>query len=303
MATTAGALIRDCEGLERAIYEGPPGEPICLAPGTLTIAAPLLVTRDLRLIGEQTEICGDSCRLLEVDGTDARIRVELQGIHFRGGLSEGPGGAIFAQGADLTATECRFVGNQTFRDRTGQGGAIALTDGSLELLKCTFEKNEALTGSAISLRGVASRATLLRCRFTGNRADDGATIQIDEADAVTIVRGDFRGNLGAAEIAIIPPLLGVATLSLRECELRPAERLLLAVRRHSLTLELRGNTISSCVADQLRDLGLSREQKLRGLDAFAESDITVGDLPLATYLRGLAIADDLIVDNSRLVGE
>jgi predicted outer membrane repeat protein len=97
------------------------------------------------------------------------------------------GGAIYAQGARLTLSDCRFLGNWTDRE----GGAICSIDSDLSLTRCTFETNGAQEGGAI--HQTAGTLTLVECTFERNLANNGGAVAC-AVEAASMTRCTFRRN-------------------------------------------------------------------------------------------------------------
>ncbi|MEN6429032.1 MAG: right-handed parallel beta-helix repeat-containing protein, partial [Phycisphaerales bacterium] len=77
------------------------------------------------------------------------------------------GGAIYASAAQLTLSDCRFIGNWA----GAEGGAACCVGSELSLLRCTFETNSAWEGGAI--HQTDGTLTLVECAFEGNAATQG----------------------------------------------------------------------------------------------------------------------------------
>ena len=97
------------------------------------------------------------------------------------------GGAVYAQGARLTLSDCCFLGNWA----AGEGGAIYSIDSDLILTRCTFETNGAQEGGAI--HQTAGTLTLVECIFEANGANSGGAVAF-AVEAASMTRCVFRRN-------------------------------------------------------------------------------------------------------------
>ena len=97
------------------------------------------------------------------------------------------GGAIYCKGTvTLTAANCTFAGNEV---DTGLGGAILAQGANVTLTDCTFAGNKAPYGGAIAATGTAN-LTVTGSTFSGNAADNGG-------DDIYIFDGKTPGKSGS----------------------------------------------------------------------------------------------------------
>lgn len=97
------------------------------------------------------------------------------------------GGAIYCKGTvTLTAANCTFAGNEV---DTGLGGAILAQGANVTLTDCTFTGNKAPYGGAIAATGTAN-LTVTGSIFSGNAADNGG-------NDIYIFDGKTPGKSGA----------------------------------------------------------------------------------------------------------
>ena len=137
----------------------------------------------------------------------------LDGCVFDGNVAtEGDGGAVWANGGNVTITSGEFLANTASR----LGGAVHVTDGRLEVKGgTTFKENEALAGGALvcGLTTVSSATSPVLCsltdtEFTSNRAtyadqndaedamsslDGGGAVAFHATDAI-VTDSVFSGN-------------------------------------------------------------------------------------------------------------
>jgi len=111
------------------------------------------------------------------------------------------GAGIKIDGASPTISSCTFGGNTS---ETGQGAAIACTNGSPAIVNCGFYDGYANIGGAIV--SIDASPTISKCFFTGNEANYGAGVAIFGDDTVlptqataTIVNCVFAQNLADSD--------------------------------------------------------------------------------------------------------
>ena len=109
------------------------------------------------------------------------------------------GGAIYCKGTvTLTAANCTFAGNEV---DTGLGGAILAQGANVTLTDCTFTGNKAPYGGAIAATGTAN-LTVTGSIFSGNAADNGG-------NDIYIFDGKTPGKSGAfSDSAVSCALIG-----------------------------------------------------------------------------------------------
>ena len=103
----------------------------------------------------------DSSRILRLEGDFA---VEINGITFTNGYSEGYGGAIYDIGATLSLNNCVICSNEGTR-----GGAIYSSEATLSLDNCSINGNKATDRGGGLFLG-QSEMTLANCAITNNTA-------------------------------------------------------------------------------------------------------------------------------------
>jgi hypothetical protein len=106
--------------------------------------------------------------------------------------SWGWGGAIFADGALINATECEFRQNYAH----ARGGAIRLQGGAtITGDRCTFSQNSGYSGGAIDAF-TAGVVSLNACVFQQNeaRAAGGGAVSVEQLDEVVVTECDFESN-------------------------------------------------------------------------------------------------------------
>jgi predicted outer membrane repeat protein len=90
--------------------------------------------------------------------------VIIRRVHFRDGLGDSYGGAIYNRGK-LTVESCIFSGNQSYH-----GGSAVYTDGDLTILGCTFYNNNSVTQGGGALWNNNTTIRLAGNIFYGNTA-------------------------------------------------------------------------------------------------------------------------------------
>ena len=120
-----------------------------------------------------------------------------------------PGAGLFASSAEITIAECIFERNVV--DGGREGGAIAVSGGTLDVTDSWFDGNVAGDGGAISIAGGA-HASMQRSTFIRNRAHfDGGAIHVGQGllDGERLV---FNGNAAVAASSTGGAVCGAATL-------------------------------------------------------------------------------------------
>jgi hypothetical protein len=143
------ACLHPGDSLQSAIDKAANGATLCLEAGTFLLSSPLVIRKDLKLIGR-----GLSLTTLKGNGTgsvvqtgfgslgDPLVTVELQGLKITGGADTGGnGGGIQSIFTHLTLIECELSGNRT---TSGGGGIQAGGSGSLTMTDCMVTDNEAV---------------------------------------------------------------------------------------------------------------------------------------------------------------
>ena len=187
--------------------------------GTITLASPLSITKNVTIAGPgpaELTISGNnnavngfvistggltvSINDLTIDhagdGTDqgGAVKVDSGGstgtagfdnVVFSNNIADQQGGALWAYHANVTLTDCSFVGNAVTGDQA-QGGGAAVYDGSLDVSGSTFAGNAVVADVSASTSMLASAlaaggglyfasghdgVSLVNSTFTGNTAD------------------------------------------------------------------------------------------------------------------------------------
>ncbi len=106
---------------------------------------------------------------------------------FRQNESDGTGGAIHSEAANLTISHCDFLENHA-----ANGGAMLGYAGAAEISNCTFRQNTADDAGALYfIFGCA--ATVRDCLFADNSATEAAAVDIMMCNAL-LERCTFTGN-------------------------------------------------------------------------------------------------------------
>ena len=124
--------------------------------------------------------------------------LSIDGSTFRNNRSQSNvGGAVFANG-ETTITDSTFEGNLGTVDAFADGGAVALTDGSLTVSGSTFADNGATgDGGAIHLADAADLSSVTNSTFEDNASDFvGASIASEAVLDVT--HSTFADNSSTA---------------------------------------------------------------------------------------------------------
>jgi hypothetical protein len=180
--------------LPTAIDEAEEGATLRICPGEYVVR--LEITKSLTLIG-----AGDGANVATntvLSAADAGRAVEivpgvaavtLRNLRITRGGSVLRGGGVFAQGQNLTMTDCTVTDNHC----AGDGGGITHGTGTATLTRCTISDNTATTGGGLQTSGPM---TLNDTTVTGNEAsqEDGGG-GIFSSAAVTLENGcDISGN-------------------------------------------------------------------------------------------------------------
>ncbi len=91
--------------------------------------------------------------------------------HVLGNFENSTGGAVATDKAMLI--DCHFEANRARSHGPAQGGALAVTDESSQVINCSFFNNDVISCCAPAEGGAMSGpGTLLSCLFVGNNAED-----------------------------------------------------------------------------------------------------------------------------------
>lgn len=102
------------------------------------------------------------------------------------------GGAVYFNSPGMwnrsTITNCQFESNRS----QGDGGAVYVADGWLDVKNCTFTLNEAIEGGAVCYAG--GQGSLDSCSFTVNYAYKGGGVRMRGATSIQLRSCEFLGN-------------------------------------------------------------------------------------------------------------
>lgn len=117
--------------------------------------------------------------------------VVIRGLAVRNGIgTNGRGGGVFAQNANVEIRDCTFESCDT----TTGGGAVFATQRSLLVEGCVFDTNSAsLFGGAIETFN-AITVNVSRCEFRNNSASVGGGIEFGQGTTATVSSSLFVGN-------------------------------------------------------------------------------------------------------------
>lgn len=223
-AAASGALIHvpaDQPTLKAALAAAASGDEIIVADGTYTGPD----NRGLSFAGKNLLLRsanGSAACIIDCELADRAFIFQsgetpdaiVEGFTIRNARPPGgalPGGAVLVNGVAAvtrpTLRECVFTANAA-----PNGGAIAVNGNSEPtIVDCTFVANQALPGGingfggAISLSGVAVKATIEGCTFDSNTASGGGAIHRQgqstvTADRCTFLKNSSTGNGGAVTL-------------------------------------------------------------------------------------------------------
>ena len=160
--------------LRQTIADANSGDTVTFAggvTGTITLTAPLSITKDLAITGPGAavvSVSGNSAvGIFQIPGANS---LTLQNLTLSNGAALGGAALLDSPGASITISGCVFSGNSAMR-----GGAI-LSSGTLTISDSTFSGNSAsaLFGGAISASG--GTVTISNTLFSGNSAPAGGAI-------------------------------------------------------------------------------------------------------------------------------
>jgi predicted outer membrane repeat protein len=144
------------------------------------------ISRDARIIGNGATIDGaDQFRLLSTVGA---VRLTLENLTLQHAYW-GNGAALYMPGGTLTIQGVTFRRNRAL----GEGGAVWMYIGNLQVINSTFEGNSADSGGAIYMN--AGSVEIRGSLFTENRAvngEGGATYTYDAG--LDVQRSSFVSN-------------------------------------------------------------------------------------------------------------
>jgi len=159
--------------LRQSIADATPGDTITFSvTGTITLASPLVISKDLTISGPgagKLTISGNGT--VQPFQVSAGITFNLQNLTVANGKATATDGGALADNSSATTiiTGCAFTGNSA----TGTGGAIAAS-GTMTISDTLFSGNTATTyGGAISVSGALA---LTNVTITGNTATSGGGI-------------------------------------------------------------------------------------------------------------------------------
>lgn len=133
-----------------------------------------------------------------------RQAVHLEGLTIRNGTAEF-GGAVRVDGSNGSVTSFTRVHFEWNSAVAGRGGALASVGRDLRLVECAFVGNSAVNGGGGLLIGgfpIAPEppASLVACRFEGNRAPQGAALATGLMEDLLIDRCKFAENEGGGSV-------------------------------------------------------------------------------------------------------
>ncbi len=106
------------------------------------------------------------------EGSVTLTRCTFVDNHVLGDELNSTGGAVATDRAMLI--DCHFEGNRASSQGPAEGGAIAVTDESSQVINCSFFNNDAISCCVPAEGGAMSGpGTLLSCLFVGNTGDRG----------------------------------------------------------------------------------------------------------------------------------
>lgn len=117
---------------------------------------------------------------------------------FEANMALNGGGAIYLAESQCTATGIWFIENKSHWEGNDcdSGGAILVSNSTLDLEQCNFQENSAndyCRGSAIAAQN--SNVTIETCEFLDNITDGGSgTLSLDFGSIVSITGSWFEGN-------------------------------------------------------------------------------------------------------------
>jgi hypothetical protein len=151
-----------------------------ITAGTTTIAlksALPAITKSITIEGNGVTLTRDvswvtvnfTSQLLRITIADANAEVTIRRVHFKNGLVENDGGAIY-NSEILTLESCIFSGNQTTIQGYNGGGAV-YSDNTMTIRGCTFYENFSNNiGGAVCFPVYGRTLTLTGNLFYGNTA-------------------------------------------------------------------------------------------------------------------------------------
>jgi len=141
--------------------------------GTITLTSgDIDITEDLAIAGPGLAVLKVSgnlaSRIFDLSGAPAGANITIAGLTLSDGKVAALGGAIYANGQDLTLSACALVGNSTLSPISAHsGGAVAIENGTFTATDCTFINNSTgLIGGGVFAS--QAKSVIERCRFSGN---------------------------------------------------------------------------------------------------------------------------------------
>ncbi|PQJ75923.1 hypothetical protein BTO13_12125 [Polaribacter gangjinensis] len=118
-------------------------------------------------------------RMFTISSTSVGQNVTFKNITFTGSInSTGAGGGVFYSNqpsVTLNFENCRFNGNSLALATTAGGGALWVTNSTLNITDCLFKENTALRSGGAIYIGIKTTATITRCTFYKNKTTDTNT--------------------------------------------------------------------------------------------------------------------------------
>ena len=158
--------------------------------GTITVTAPVVVSDSLLVRGPGADDLvmtgAGASRILEIDVSGQDGTVALSGLTLRDGFASGNGGAVLLTRGGLDVTECKLIDNTA---ALGSGGAIyvaedpQLAEGrAVRLRQSLLSENHADLGGALAARGHHWRLGFTSCTVRDNEAQtSGGAVFVETA--------------------------------------------------------------------------------------------------------------------------
>lgn len=194
--------IKDEAGLYAALDTASIGDTILIETDVLTLTKPLVISRSICFIGQpqQTSIVLNGNYDAPVISVPKYCALELKNIainnHKTTATLEG-GSAVMIKGFSLKMHNCTF--NNCISQ--GQGGAIYAQTELLELDSCSFLADSASIGGAVYAQ-VYGDAVSRHCSFIDCKAAKGGGVYLDDSQDIKIIHSDFINNVAYSGAAV-----------------------------------------------------------------------------------------------------
>jgi predicted outer membrane repeat protein len=180
------------EGVE--MYGGFAGDST-LTPAARNVSVyPTILSGNIGNLGGRGDNSYHVLTAISLDGSTVVDGFTITAGNATGSLgTQGYGGGLFEQAANVTVNDCIFKGNFAILGGALEGGAGQ----QQEITNCVFENNSAQAGGAISINSAV--LSIVNCAFENNAAtaNDGGAIYSDSS-AVTVINCSFTGNTSAS---------------------------------------------------------------------------------------------------------